>query len=373
VLTIRWFYYTIVTKSVYEIGFVNRLYQVTMPVTMDDVAKLSGVSKTTVSRIINNIPNRTSEETKKRVLKTIDELGYFPNQVAASLKRTTTNTIGMILGDIENPFFAVMVKGIEGVLQRSGYSLILANSNYDLEREAELLKILVSKQVDGILIAPSGASSLNDFKYIFENNIQIVFVDNALPNSQFDTVVVNNYQAAYQACEYLISLGHSKISMIAGPKNRMTSNNRTAGFVDCMSSHFGTIDPRYLKFSDYTTIGGYQNMMHLLLLTNPPQAVFVANNLMTVGALGAINESGLNIPKNISIIGFDDMYWYSFNHPALTAINQPVLEIGKAAAERLLLRLSNNEDLSPEVITLDAELVIRESTAPPANRNGNTA
>lgn len=340
-------------------------------VTMDDVAKRSGVSKTTVSRIINGIPNAASTETVENVLKAIDELGYYPNQVAASLKRTTTRTIGLIMGDIENPFYSLMIKGVEEVLTKSGYSLILANSNYNDELEVELGKLMLSKQVDAILIAPSGYSSCKNYRFLGERDTPVVFIDNYVIDCNADAVVVNNFEASREATEHLISLGHRDIAFIAGSADRISSGKRTKGYQTAIKEKYGQVDPSLMKRGDYTLDGGFRCMQELLHLPNIPTAVFIANNLMTVGALKAIINAGLSIPSDISILGFDDMYWYTINQPALTAVDQPAFEIGQTAAKRVIMRLKQKKQPSPEVIELKANLIIRDSTSPPRSHHVN--
>ncbi|MDK2982426.1 MAG: LacI family transcriptional regulator [Chloroflexota bacterium] len=338
---------------------------------MNDVAERTGVSKTTISRIINQVPNAASKETVDRVLKAIDELGYYPNQVAASLKRTTTRTIGLVMGDIENPFFGSMIKGVEEVVRSSGYSLILANSNYNDALEQELCMLMMSKQVDAILIAPSGFSSCEQYAPILERQIPIVFIDNYVPNCQADAVVVNNLEASAEACNHLIDLGHKRIAFIAGPESRISADLRTKGYLSAMQASFGQPDEELLQRGDHTVAGGYKCMTELLKLSEVPTAVFVSNNLMTVGALGAIKDAGLSIPSDISILGFDDMYWYSINQPSLTAVDQPAFEIGQTAAKRVVMRLHNKKQPSPETIELTAKLIVRDSTAPPRSHRIN--
>ena len=333
-------------------------------VTMDDVAKYTGVSKTTVSRVLNRIPNAASKETTQKVLDAIEELGYYPNQVAASLKRTTTKTIGLVMGDIENPFFSLMIKGVEEVLRGSGYSLILANSNYEDALELELCMLMLSKQVDAIMITPSGLSSCEKYNAILEKQTPIVFMDNYVPGCGVDTVMVNNVEASVEACDHLIKLGHKDIAFISGPANRISSDFRTKGFQKAMEEKLGASDP-IIKRGDHTQTSGYACMKELLQMPKIPTAVYIANNLMTVGALGAIKEAGLRIPEDISVLGFDDMYWYSITQPSLTAIDQPAFEIGRTAAKRVVMRLKNKKQPSPEIIEMKARLIVRDSTAPP--------
>lgn len=355
-----------IMKSVSLTDFVKRFRNMKKnPVTMNDVAKKTGVSKTTISRIINQVPNSASQDTIDKVLKAIDELGYYPNQVAASLKRTTTRTIGLVMGDIENPFFGLMIKGVEEVVRSSGYSLILANSNYDDALETDLCMLMLSKQVDAILIAPSGFSSCKQYEPIIERQTHVVFIDNYVPGCDVDSVLVNNVEASKEATNHLISLGHKEISYIAGPANRISSDQRTSGYISAMEEKYGSFESSLLKRGDHTVAGGYKCMTELLKLPEIPTAVFIANNLMTVGALGAIKDAGLSIPSDISVLGFDDMYWYSINQPSLTAVDQPAFEIGRTAAKRVVMRLQNDMQPPPEKIELKAKLIVRESTASP--------
>lgn len=358
-------------KSINEIDFIKRLrIMKKTTVTMSDVAEKTGVSKTTISRIINQVPNAASKETTEKVLKTIEELGYYPNQVAASLKRTTTKTIGLVMGDIENPFYGLVIKGVEEVVRSSGYSLILANSNYDMATEIELCMLLLSKQVDAILVAPSGSSACEQYAPIFERQTHLVFIDNYIPGCNVDAVMVDNFKASKEACNHLISLGHREISFIAGTPRKVSSDERTRGFLSALQEKYGSSISPIVKNGDYTVIGGYKCMADLLKMPEIPTAVFIANNLMTVGALGAIKDAGLSIPNDISVLGFDDMNWYSINQPSLTAIDQPAFEIGQTAAKRVVMRLRNKKQPSPEIIELDARLIVRDSTAPPrSHRN----
>jgi DNA-binding LacI/PurR family transcriptional regulator len=176
--------------------------------------------------------------------------------------------------------------------------------------------------------------------------------------------MVNNIEASAEACNYLIQLGHKDIAFISGPANRISSDFRTKGFQKTMQEKLGVADP-VIKRGDHTQTGGYACMIELLQMPKKPTAVYIANNLMTVGALGAIKEAGLKVPNDISVLGFDDMYWYSINQPSLTAIDQPAFEIGRTAAKRVVMRLENKKQPSPEIIKMKAKLIVRDSTAPP--------
>lgn len=336
-----------------------------MPATMDDVAKRAGVSKTTVSRVLNRIPNSATPETTERVFLAVDELGYVPNVIAASLKRVTTRTVGLIVGDIENPFFGAVIKGIESTLQKSKYSLILANSNYDPNREEALAQIFLQRQVDAMIVAPGTQGPGQWIQTAKDRNVRILFIDNTIEGVDVDSVVVDNFQAVYQAIQYLIELGHNHIAMISGLKGRLIAAQRTDGFLSALKDNSIQFPPEFLQQGAFTIESGYACMQQLLKLRPRPTAVFAANNFMTIGALNAIHESGLQIPKQISILGFDDMYWYSVMRPSLTAISQPAFEIGVKAAERILSCLKSKRQSVPKTITLLTKLIVRESTGPP--------
>lgn len=332
---------------------------------MDDVAKRAGVSKTTVSRVLNRIPNSATPETTERVFLAVDELGYVPNVIAASLKRVTTRTVGLIVGDIENPFFGAVIKGIESTLQKSKYSLILANSNYDPNREEALAQIFLQRQVDAMIVAPGTQGPGQWIQTAKDRNVRILFIDNTIEGVDVDSVVVDNFQAVYQAIQYLIELGHNHIAMISGLKGRLIAAQRTDGFLSALKDNSIQFPPEFLQQGAFTIESGYACMQQLLKLRPRPTAVFAANNFMTIGALNAIHESGLQIPKQISILGFDDMYWYSVMRPSLTAISQPAFEIGVKAAERILSCLKSKRQSVPKTITLLTKLIVRESTGPP--------
>ncbi len=344
-----------------------------MTITMEDVAEKAGVSKATVSRIINNVPNSASKETIERVNRVIDELGYVSNSLAASLKTLKSRTIGLIVGDIGNPFFGLIIKGIEKTLQGSGYSLILANSDYLYEKEEEFIQVFLERQVDALIIAPCEQKN-----YVEENNIarminrgvQVVLIDNFIPGFDVDHVVVDNYRASYNATKYLIELGHRKIAMITGPYERTTATKRRDGFVAALTEQNVDITPELVIEGDYSIESGYRGVNKLLQREDIPTAIFVANNFMTVGALRAVNDKGLRVPEDISILGFDDMYWYTITRPSLTAIKQPALDIGRVAAERILLKLNRKRQPAPQRIELKTELIVRESTASPKTKGG---
>src|SRR3990170_340683 len=332
-----------------------------MPATMQDVARKAGVSKTTVSRVINGVPNSASSQTVDRILEAVEELGYAPNIIAASLKRLSTRTIGLIVGDIENPFFGSIIRGVEATLQRSDYTLILANSSYKSELEEALAHTLLQRQVDAMILAPSTLAAGTWLRHANERNVHVLLVDNYIEGAQVDQVVVDNFDASFRATKYLIELGHRRLAMIAGPHGRSTGSQRTDGFMAAFTDQSIVIEPQLVFEGDFSIESGYLGMQALLALRPLPTAVFIANNFMAVGAMKAIHEAGLAIPDQLSIISFDDMYWFPITSPSLTAISQPAFEMGQRAAERLLLRLNRTRQPRPERIELKTTLIVRES------------
>ena len=354
-------------KPVSETGF-SLLLEDLMVVTMEDVAEKAGVSKTTVSRIINEIPNSASLDTIERVRRTIEELDYVPNIIAASLKKLVTKTIGLIVGDIENPFFGAVIKGIETTLRNAGYNLILANSSYDMDREEELARVLLERMVDAIIFAPSRQKPGEWLQIASDRGVNIVLIDNDIPGLAVDHVGVDNFKASYEATQYLIDLGHKKLAMITGPHYRSTSSNRKRGFLSALEDRSIAIDQAFLKEGDYGIESGYEKTKELIELDSPPTALFIANNFMTAGAMKAIYEEGLKIPDDISILGFDDMYWYTTTQPPVSAIAQPAYDIGRVAAERVLRSFKSQGKAAPRKIELKTKLLIRKSTAAPKEK-----
>lgn len=336
-----------------------------MSVTMADVARSAGVSKATVSRIINKVPTAASSETTERVLKVIEDLGYVPNTIAASLKTLTTNTVGLIVGDIENPFFGVVIKGIEVTLRDAGFNLILANSSYQQENEQEMARVFLERHVDAMIVAPSEQSPVDWLVQAYSRGIPIVLIDNFLVGLDVDFVGVTNYKACYDAAQYLAQLGHKRLAVITGQTSRSSSTERHDGFCDGLRDFGIDWSQVIVAHGDYSQESGYQKALELMALIDPPTALFVSNNFMTVGALRAIHEKKIKIPDQISIMGFDDMYWYEITDPPLTAIDQPAFAIGKKAAERVIMRINNKKQPPAAKIRLPTRLIIRDSTAPP--------
>jgi len=270
-----------------------------------------------------------------------------------------TDIFGLILSDIANPFFTTVVRGIEDLAYANKYSLLLCNSDEDPAKEELYIRVLLSEKVAGTIISPTDEDSTTCAALI-EGGIPVVAMDRRLRSLRVDTVVVDNISGAYKAVSHLIKLGHRRIGLIGGPTTITTGRERQEGYQRALIDHGLTIDEDLISEGDFKQDSGYQRACELLQLSNPPTAIFAANNLMTLGALNAIHEKGLNIPQEVAIVGFDDMPWAPSLNPPLTTVAQPAYELGRVAAEMLLARIADKDRLVRE-IKLETTLIIRES------------
>jgi len=329
---------------------------------MRDVAERAGVSVTTVSHVINET-RPVSDELRQRVLAAIDELGYQPNVLARSLRRGETHTIGMIVPDSANPFFAELARGIEDTSFEHGYNLILCNSDGDLDKELIYADVLTEKQVDGILFVAAGVST-DHIRALQERRIPVVIVDREIPDVSVDQVLTDNARGGWLATRHLLELGHRCIGCITGPSDVTPSAERVTGYRQALSEGGIPVDEVLIVKGDFQYESGYRAARQILARDDPPTAIFTCNDLMAVGAISAAVEMGCQVPVNLSVVGFDDVRLASFANPPLTTIVQPKYEMGVLATTMLLERMRNH-DIPPRRRLLDTSLLIRQSTAPP--------
>ena len=330
-----------------------------MKATMRDVAREAGVSTATISHVINNT-RFVEKETKNKVLRVMKKLSYYPNSAAQSLRSKKTKVIGLIVPDISNFFFTNMIKGIENTLKKYGYTLILSDSDENLEIEKEQIKVFNAKSVDGLIVAP--ASGDHSFlKKLLNRNSPIVFVDRK-PQGYCpgDCILVDNVKGAYNAVSLLIKKGHSKIGVITGLSGLTTSVERIMGYKTALVDYGIKIDQNLIKMGDGKYDSGYKLMKELLLNSNIT-ALFVVNNLMTIGAIQLLKEKHIKVPDELAIIGFDDYKWASITSPPLSVVKQPSSRIGEKASELLIRRIKKEETGDYKEYRLHTELVIRES------------
>jgi LacI family transcriptional regulator len=330
--------------------------------TISDVARQADVSKTTVSHVINNT-RFVEEDTRQRVLQAIAELGYRPSAVARSLTTNRTQTVGVIVSDASNHFFAEVLQGIEDILRPMDYASIICNTCEILEHEAHYLDLLMRQRVDGIIAAATSQrwDVLTEFGI---EHMPVVFVDRSFEGLDSPFVGVDNKRGAYQGVSHMIECGHRQIGILAGFQRLSTMRERLAGFRQALDDHDIPLPEKWVVTSPLSIEAGREAMRQILTLPERPTSVFLNNNLLSLGALLAIRELGLRCPDDISVVGFDDHPWAAVSDPPLTVVRQPAQQIGQAAAQMVLALINGEQPPEPRVL-LECELVSRQSCCPP--------
>jgi LacI family transcriptional regulator len=323
-----------------------------------DVAREAKVSVFTVSAVINN-KTHVGKELRESVEQAIRKLNYRPNLIARSLAKQRTHTIGMIVSDIANPFFPMVVRGAEDAAQKHGYNLLLCNSDDTLEKEEKEIELLLSKRVDGILLTKAAG----DFrpalrKMIEEVNIPFVLVMRTYPKLTQDAVISDDYQGAYNAARHLARAGRRRIALVSGPLKISNAVARWEGFHDALKDEGLPFDEKLVIEGDYRIESGYR--AGHALFSHQPDGIYVANHLMTVGLLKAAEEMRLRCPEDFGLVSFDDYPWLGVFHPKLTTVELPKHQLGSEAAELLIERIGGSKKKSV-VRKLQPELRIRES------------
>ncbi|GAA0213474.1 LacI family DNA-binding transcriptional regulator [Actinomadura nitritigenes] len=332
-----------------------------------DVARLAGVSVATVSRVLNDSASVT-EATRARVLAAVDELGYRPNAVARSLRTDTTRTIGLVIGDILNPFFTELARAIEDRARAAGYSVVIGNADERPERQDHYVRTLLEQRVDGLLLCPT-AEITPLVRDVVRDGGPLVFLDRTLPGLDVPTVRADGTAAIGALVAHLARLGHRRIAFVSGPALLSTGRERTAAFRAALRAAGLPVRPEYLEAGDFQAASGRAAAARLLDLPEPPEVIFAGDNLMALGALDEIRARRLAIPGDVGIASYDDVPWFTHVDPPVTAIGQPVQELGRRAVGALLERI---EGRPVEPVVLDARLVVRRSCGEPGDeRNGS--
>lgn len=332
-----------------------------------DVAKLSGVAVSTVSRVIANKKN-VSKSTEKRVLEAIEKLDYVPSIFARCLRKKATKIIGVILPIVTNPFFVEIIRGVEEVAFNNKYLVILCDSAEEAERDALYFEIFKSQLASGVIYC-GAAESLQEGRCIKHINglqkrgIPIVLVNRGIEGESVSSVTINNELSSFKATKYCLNLGHKNIAFIAGSLKIRKFQERLKGYKKALIQSGARANEELMKEGDMTIRGGRIATKELLKKRPFPSAIFASTDLMAIGALKEIQENGLNVPGDISVIGWDDIPIASFVNPPLTTLAEPAYKIGKEVTN-LLLRQIKGEASTGIKIILDTELVIRDSTAP---------
>ena len=329
--------------------------------TIHDVAKKAGVAPITVSRVINN-SGYVSDELRKRVNEAIEELGYVPNVLARSLKSKRTNTIALVFTDITNPYFNILARGVEDAASELGYTVIFCNTDESQEQEDKYIQLLLQKQVDGILLVPAETAS-KSIERIRKQETAVVVIDRRIDGMQADIVRGDSEGGAYQLTEYLIKMGHQRISLLSGPEKVSTSVDRVRGYQRAMRD-YGLEDAIDYHYGEYTQKSGRSITEELFSQKIPPTAIFGGNNLITIGALAALRNLKINVPDEVAVASFDDIPENLTVKPFMTAIAQPPYEIGQEATKILVSRIKHGE-IAPndyQEVVFPVELIVRESS-----------
>ncbi len=324
--------------------------------TMIDVARRARVSTATVSRVLSeSIP--VAAATRERVLRAVRELDYRPNAVARSLRVERTQTLGLIVGDVLNPFFAELSRAVEEAARSAGYTLIVANADEDAEREERYARVLLDRRVDGLLVSTAGSAS-PAIDLAARSGVPLVLVDRGADGARAPVVRANGTRAIDDLVAHLVRLGHERIAIVSGPRGISTGAERLDAFERSLARHGVDLPASYVAFGDFRAESGERAAARLLALDRPPTAMFVADNLMTLGALRTIRRLRLRVGADIALASFDDIPWFDVFEPPMTAIAQPTAEIGVAAVAAVHALIA---DEPVPAVDLTCRLVVRAS------------
>ncbi len=327
--------------------------------TITDVAKRAGVSPVTVSRVLNGVPT-VNPATRDRVEQAIKALGYVPNVAARSLRSKRTRSLALVLPDITNTFWTTVARGVEDAAQSHGYAVFLCNTDENLAKQRRYLDLVVSQQVDGVILAPCDADAGN-LAVLRDREIATVVIDRRIEGWDVDTVCGDSLGGARTLVQHLISLGHRQIAMISGPASTSTAEDRLAGYHAALADAGIAADPRLVLRGEFRVASGEQLTYRLLDAGAQPTAIFAANNAIALGVIDALEKRGLRIPQDVALVCFDDFPQAARLFPFLTVVVQPAYEMGVNAAQLLLRRLETAASPAPRHVVLPARLIIRYS------------
>lgn len=331
--------------------------------TIYDVAMEAKVSAATVSRVLNGT-TEVSPELQTRVRAAIDRLGYRPNSMARNLRRRRSAVWGLIISDIENPFFTAMVRGVEDVALASGFSVVLCNSDEDTAKESRYIDVFVDERMAGAIVSPASEQE-SDVSGLLDRGIPVVAIDRRLRRQEVDTVLVDNRAGAERATAHMLANGRRRVACIAGLARTTTGQERTEGYRRALAAGGVADDPELVVEGDFKQEGGRAAMEQLLALPRPPDGVFVANNLMSLGATEAVWDAGIDVPDQLGLAMFDDPAWAALVRPPLTTVAQPTYAMGQEAAGLLAGRIAGEDGPTRQVV-LTPSLHVRASTRAPA-------
>jgi LacI family transcriptional regulator len=331
-----------------------------MSATLREVAARAGVSAMTVSRVVNGGAS-VNTETRRKVQVAILELGYVPNRLARGLVSQKTRTIGVIVPDIVNPFFAPVVRGSESTARKAGYRVLLCNSEGDLRLEREYLEDLVAHRVEGLLIAPASDESRNSLVPLLRAGFPLVLVDRDLPGVDCDLVVSDNVAGARRLVEHLIRIGHRRIAHVTDSDDVATGRDRLEGYRQALAGSSLAYSESLVFSTTTDRIGGYRAAQQILSLDPLPTVIFAVNNMTAVGAMQALRERSLEVPRDIGLVFFDDIEHLAVLSPVMTVVDQPAETFGSLGTQLLFERITGKAGARSRRIVLQSNLIVRES------------
>jgi len=332
-----------------------------MNVTIKDIARHANVSYATVSRALND-KYGVHPDTREKILKAADELQYRPNALARSLVSSRSFTIGLILPDITNPYYPEIAAGIEKASLEGGYGLLLCNTNGDMKRERKYVQLLAERRVEGILIAPTSEEGSEEESGIL-SNLPIVYVSNAPVRTSHSAVLIDNIRGGYIATKHLIDCGYSTLGFIGVQEEGMRDNERFEGYKNALERHGMNVDFDMCRFGTFRQKSGYELIREMIKGGTVPRALFVENDNLAIGVLHGLKDSGIRVPQDIAVIGFDDIAYSSYPEVQLSTIRQPKDKMGKLAARLLIDEIESEErDSGPRTVIVEPELMVRSTT-----------
>ncbi|MFD2923038.1 LacI family DNA-binding transcriptional regulator [Halobacillus naozhouensis] len=330
-------------------------------VTIKDVAKVANVSISTVSRVLNK-SGYTSTGTKEKVMKAVEELNFEKNMVATAMIKKKTSTLGLIIPDIKNIFYGELTRAIEDKANQYGFNVILCNTDNDLDKEADYLNFLLRKGVDGIIFSTPEMNDRNIREIMKKRpDLPFIIIGSKVEGVQLDEILVDNLEGGYQATEHLLELGHRKIGFIGGQLDSYATSERYKGYEKAFNDYGLTPNESYVRLDEFKIHSGYNIGKDLLSLSERPTAIFAANDAIAVGVYKAARELDINIPDELSVIGFDDSQYADIVYPPLTTIRTPIIEMGEKTVD-LAIQISRKGKNFKETVTYQPSLIERDST-----------
>ena len=334
-----------------------------MAATMKDLSRETGLGLATISKYFNG--GTVREKNRLLIEAAVRKLHYVPNEVARSLKTQQTRVIGVIIPELSNAFITSIISSMEDIMRKHDYAVIVCDCRSDPKREKEAVDFLMHRRVDGLINMATDATGAH-LKAALDAGIPILLVDRLIDSlrSRVSAVIIDNVYASGQAVRKLLDLGHRKIGLVLGSPHLFTTDARLTGYLNTLKEAGIQPDDRFIRYGDYTMDGGYQAVQELIRLTDAPTALFITNFEMTLGGMLALQQNGIEVPKDLSVIGFDKLELFGSIFPDLTLIRQPQLGIGRECANLMLDMLAGKEAFAPRIVTLTTELTEGSSVRP---------